>query len=637
MPLRDDLLAPIGGDNPSGSNLRYDPVTEAIKEARREDLAVSQGAWKTALKSADYRQVIRLASDVLAKRSKDLQIAVWLVDAHVRVDGFTSLAPCFILLRNLLEQFWDTLYPEIEDGDLELRAAPLDGLGNKLEFPLTLLPLTSSGMSFATYKQSRIIGYEQDAVSDEKQTVRHQAIKEGKPTAEEFDEAVNATSRDFYDSCLSALASAIQELQALSDLCDEKFGDSAPSFLKTRSAIESIAQQVRIFLSKKPAAPETAPIVTPAALPVEPVPTVVPAAVPTAVEPSVPPPVQAAPASVPALNPPSNPASPPSGLNDVIARVGLVCRYLRDNTIYDASAFLVIRALRWGELRAKAPNIEAPMLVAPPSELRAQLKERFTAKDWDGVINLTEGAMELPCGRAWLDLQRYTIQSLERKGEYYERVAGSVRTALRALIEELPALVDQTLTDDTPVANNETRAWLDEQVLSGAPAPNPPEVTAAAPQPAPEPVAAPAPVPVAMESRPPEIEPDEGALAPDPFEAALEAARANRHAEAVELISRQLASERSGRGRFRRRTQLAHILVKAGHKGIALPILERLVAEMEQRHLEDWEPGEALAYPLDLLIRCLDINGSADSNERKALYARLCQLDPARALKSTPL
>jgi type VI secretion system protein ImpA len=93
MPLRDDLLNPIPGENPSGANLRYDPVTDKIKEARREDLDAPQGDWKTALKTADYPNVIKMASDALAKRGKDLQIAVWLVDAHVRKEGFSVLAP----------------------------------------------------------------------------------------------------------------------------------------------------------------------------------------------------------------------------------------------------------------------------------------------------------------------------------------------------------------------------------------------------------------------------------------------------------------------------------------------------------------------------------------------------------------
>ncbi len=629
MALRDDLLAPIKGDNPSGSNLRYDPVTDAIKEARREDLDLNQGAWKTTLKTADYAQVVKLASDALAKRSKDLQLAVWLVDAHVRRDGFASLAPSFDFLRSLLEQFWDTLYPEIEEDDLELRSAPLDWLGNKLEQPLVLLPITASGLSFAVYKQSRLIGYEHDAVTDEKQTFRQQAIKEGKPTAEEFDEAVNASSRTFYEALQTALTSGLERLQVLTEFCDEKFGDASPSFIKTRTTIESIAQQIRIFLSSKAPVPVAAPASITNVI-VEPV--VVPVVVPVAVPP-------AATAPSPTAAPTPVPAAPivsaglvPSGLNDVIARTGAICRYLRESTIYDASAFLVIRALRWGELRAKAPNIEAPMLQGPPSELRAEIKQHFAAKDWEAVLNLTEGAMELPCGRAWLDLQRYTVQALEQKGEYYVRVAGSVRMALRTLLEELPTLLDQSLTDDTPAANSETRIWITEQVLSGVPLAVPaPAAPVSAPPPAEvavQPIA-----PAAIEAKPPELEHDEDDAPPDIFEEALAAAQSSRPAEAIELISKQLESERSGRGRFRRRTQLAHLLMLGGHKQIAFPILEQLVAEMEQRRLQDWERGEALAYPVDLLLRCLDVNGS-DSPDRKQLYARLCQLDPARALRS---
>src|SRR5690348_15409929 len=99
MPFRDDLLNPITGDNPSGINLRYDPVTDKVKEARREDTEAPQGAWKTALKVADHAQAIKLAGEALATRGKDLQLAVWLVDSHVRREGFVALAPGFSFLH----------------------------------------------------------------------------------------------------------------------------------------------------------------------------------------------------------------------------------------------------------------------------------------------------------------------------------------------------------------------------------------------------------------------------------------------------------------------------------------------------------------------------------------------------------
>ena len=47
MPLRDDILNPIPGDNPSGENLRYAPVYDKIKEARRQDDDAPQGQWQS--------------------------------------------------------------------------------------------------------------------------------------------------------------------------------------------------------------------------------------------------------------------------------------------------------------------------------------------------------------------------------------------------------------------------------------------------------------------------------------------------------------------------------------------------------------------------------------------------------------
>jgi len=48
MPLPEGLLNPIPGENPSGQSLRYDPVYDKIREARRadEELQLSEEASK---------------------------------------------------------------------------------------------------------------------------------------------------------------------------------------------------------------------------------------------------------------------------------------------------------------------------------------------------------------------------------------------------------------------------------------------------------------------------------------------------------------------------------------------------------------------------------------------------------------
>ena len=74
-------------------------------------------------------QVIKLTTEALSKKSKDLQLAAWLTEALLRQQGAGGLADGLDLLRGLVENFWDSVYPELEDGDAEMRATPLEWVG----------------------------------------------------------------------------------------------------------------------------------------------------------------------------------------------------------------------------------------------------------------------------------------------------------------------------------------------------------------------------------------------------------------------------------------------------------------------------------------------------------------------------
>src|SRR5262249_54765917 len=143
------LLAPIPGDNPGGESVRYSGVYDSIQEARREDDDAEQGEWKRETKKADWSAVINQASETLSTKSKDLQVAAWLTEAVMKRHGFPGLRDGLRLMRELQERFWDHLYPEVDDGDLEYRAAPFWWLNEKL--PLAVRNLTLIRASDALY------------------------------------------------------------------------------------------------------------------------------------------------------------------------------------------------------------------------------------------------------------------------------------------------------------------------------------------------------------------------------------------------------------------------------------------------------------------------------------------------------
>ena len=166
MPLREDLLEPIAGDNPSGKDLYYDPLFDQVKEARKEDAEdLPEGAWeRSAKKKADYRGVIKLAGEALAKKSKDLRLAGWLVEAHLRMEGLPVLVAGIELLRTLQAEFWPTCYPLIEDGnDFEMRMVAIESGAALIAASVRKASLTRKGLNYEDYLESRLVGYEKDA------------------------------------------------------------------------------------------------------------------------------------------------------------------------------------------------------------------------------------------------------------------------------------------------------------------------------------------------------------------------------------------------------------------------------------------------------------------------------------------
>lgn len=138
----EQLLAPIG-DNPVGESVRHNGVYFQIKEARRaDDPTLPQGVWTHDLKSADWDIVEKTALDALCNKSKDLQLGVWLMESSIHRKGFAGIAPGAILIRALCESYWETMHPQMLDGDIEFRTNPINWINEKLSLQLRLVPIT---------------------------------------------------------------------------------------------------------------------------------------------------------------------------------------------------------------------------------------------------------------------------------------------------------------------------------------------------------------------------------------------------------------------------------------------------------------------------------------------------------------
>lgn len=593
MPLRTDLLEPIEGSNPAGEDLTYELILDELQEARREDLDVEQGDWERPLKRADHGLAIKLASDILAKRSKDLTVAAWLSESLLWQDGFAGLASGITLMKDLLDNFWDHVYPELEDDDVELRVGPLNWLGsNKLDIPIKRQALNKSGHDFFQYAESRLIPTEETAASDmEAGERRREALEDGKLPPEEFIRGFNATPKDWYKGLMADLNACLGAIDELDQFGREKFGDyDAPSYVSLRRVLEEFRTVGQSLLDEKL-------VHDPDPIEAEPIPTGDDGS------------GLAGSSSAGA----GSAGSSGGGLSlepvneaDAASRIATAARFLRRADPTNPGPYLLLRGYRWGELRAGGGELDPKLLDAPPTATRKHLKGLLLDGKWEDLLDAAEQVMGTPHGRGWLDLQRYVLTACDNLGSDYDQVSAAIATELRSLLADLPDLPELTLMDDAPTANRQTQAWLREQVVGDGDG----EIPARA-------------------ARPTASAASHNVV----LERALAKVRAGEPNQGIALLMRHAEQEKSERARFLSRSEAAAIMLEHRLKAVALPILREMFEQINTHNLEGWESGEVVARPLGLLYQCL----SSDEYElQQDLYERICRLDPIQAMSFDP-
>src|SRR6185437_14314454 len=149
------------------------------------------------------------------------------------------------------------------------------------------------------------------------------------------------------------------------------------------------------------------------------------------------------------------------------ARVISAARYLRRTEPLSPASYLMLRALRWGELRAAGSNPDPKLLEAPTTQVRTQLRGLMLDSAWEQLLESSETVMGTPVGRGWLDLQRYTLTACQALGDDYAIVASSIRGELRAVLGAIPSLPQMTLMDDMPTATGATLSWMRDEKIIG--------------------------------------------------------------------------------------------------------------------------------------------------------------------------
>ena len=251
----ESLLRPIAGDNAAGEDLRKDlsptHVYYQIKDVRSAARAAErQGEFEPvigSLEASAWRPIVVTASTALTTRTKDLELAAWLIEALARTAGFAGLRDGFRLARELIERFWDGLYPSPDEDGLETRVSPLTGLNGAggdgtLLAPISRIPITAGrgGAPLATW--SCLQATELERLSED---ARRERVDAGATTMEAVQTEVRETSVSFFTDLVGDIEQALVELAALGAALDKRCGADAPSTAAIRNALTTSLDMVR--------------------------------------------------------------------------------------------------------------------------------------------------------------------------------------------------------------------------------------------------------------------------------------------------------------------------------------------------------------------------------------------------------
>lgn len=259
--LLDTLLAPLPQEGGAGVALRYEPVYQQIQDARRhDDASLPMGDWDRPLLRADWRLAATLCQEALAMQGKDLQVAAWLCEAWTRLNGLEGLVAGIRLLDGLVQRYWESAWPRIEDDDgADARCAPFLWLDATVSLACTLhLPLLRledrepPEINLYDWERASIT---RPAIPDSEAGAESETV-EPRPSRDELaPHAALPANRAGLKSLLALAGVAEAEWSGLERGLDERLGRDAPSLRRTPEALSRLARVAGGLLAERSLAP----------------------------------------------------------------------------------------------------------------------------------------------------------------------------------------------------------------------------------------------------------------------------------------------------------------------------------------------------------------------------------------------
>jgi type VI secretion system protein ImpA len=247
----DALRGAISEEMPAGADPRenyapqsmYFRLRDARSEARAAERQADASPDGAGVPPADWDSVVQLGTELLATEAKDLEVAAWCGEALLRTDGLPGLTAALVLMRGLVEDYWDTLHPIPDEEGMARRVAPIAGLNGEggdgtLAQPLRKLLLferrDGTPLALWQYQQSAELAVITDAAR------REQRIASGVAPFDQVEAEAQTTGRSSLAELRRAAVAAFDAWQSLTTALEERAGADAPSMGRVRDLLADV-------------------------------------------------------------------------------------------------------------------------------------------------------------------------------------------------------------------------------------------------------------------------------------------------------------------------------------------------------------------------------------------------------------
>ncbi len=259
------VLEAISEQSPTGVDPRSDISPESAYFHLKDQRMVARNEERNAIVDDEpishyanrWRVFLEVVPEQLSSVTKDLELVAWLIEALTRLHGFKGLAQGYEIAAQLIEQYWDGLYPMPDEDGVETRVASIIGLNGieqegTLLFPIASISLTqaNNGKSYAYWEYQQAVDIEK--LDDDK---KRQRIDSGSADLQSIKLEVESSSDEFYQQLYRDLTSAIGAFkrysQAMDNACDEPMPSSHidKKLEAVKTALEHLAGE-RVHLAE---------------------------------------------------------------------------------------------------------------------------------------------------------------------------------------------------------------------------------------------------------------------------------------------------------------------------------------------------------------------------------------------------